>query len=280
MGGRVPTLKERQAFFEAFRRAVKGGPAKGDRSARPLQQLLILGHGSDLLYLGAQKLLKAIGRWADHARAGGRPPTQHRVCRTRYARAFQKCLDHWGWTPVPGQWAAQGRQVLDLQASYKDREKAFHDLRSAWRCTRLEEWLKSPRRDAIGRSESAPRLGLWTGFVSWLLCFGHAVSCMCGGMSTDAKWTPRGPQRLTCECCGLAVVPSVDHVFWVCCAFAELRAQVPRPVSMLAARVGWSPNPEGGEVERLMMMGRIRHDEVKSRKKRFSWTKAWCACLP
>ena len=95
---------------------------------------------------------------------------------------------------------------------------------------------------------------------------------MCGGMSTDAKWTPRGPQRLTCECCGLAVVPSVDHVFWVCCAFAELRAQIPRPVSMLAARVGWTQNPDGGEIERLTMMGRIRHDEVKSRKNRFSWT--------
>ena len=104
---------------------------------------------------------------------------------------------------------------------------------------------------------------------------GHAVACMVGGCTTDARWTPRSGQlRFQCEFCGRHIVPSLRHVLWECEAFAHLRT-IPEPVSRLRARLGWTERAlaRSHEDALICQMGRIRQAEVESRRQRASWAR-------
>ena len=109
------------------------------------------------------------------------------------------------------------------------------------------------------------------------LCAGLSGDCIavaCGGFSTDARWTPRGPQRERCADCDRATVPSVEHIFWHCRreAFSCLRS-FPKPRSRFRARLGWSPVPLRGIDEKafLRQLGAIRAEETLRRRYRPAW---------
>ena len=113
-------------------------------------------------------------------------------------------------------------------------------LRDFWRVSEVGAWLAHvSRRDCA----IAPAAGLRVGpsLVRRLRALaqeqdGEGIAVMCGGASTDAKWTPSGPVLHVCHACREAVVPSFDHVFWRCSFFSPLRV-LPRPSSLLALRL-------------------------------------------
>ena len=278
-GGRVPTPKEGDAYRNAFRLAVKGCAQKFDRSSRDLQQLLLLGHHSDLAFLACQRLLKAMGRWSKLLEAQGRNPLLFNVKDSALAQGINSCLSAWGWTPKRRSWAEWGRGncTWSLRFSPALQNRAAHQLRDAWRLHRLKEWLGHPaRRDShLARScrvRASPELVVYLRRLASKVD-GHAISTMIGGLSTDARWCPAGPQRDHCAICHSHVTPSVEHVFWQCPFFDEIRCQQP-PRSALARRLGWSfPTDESDAhvVARLLMLGNIRCAEVKHRRQRSTW---------
>ena len=70
-----------------------------------------------------------------------------------------------------------------------------------------------------------------------------------------------------CPYCHEPVVPSIDHVLWVCRLFAALRV-LPRPVSDFAARLGWGPGTTlDSYLDLLQQMGNIRHEERALRRR-------------
>ena len=71
----VGTNSEAKSFRCSFRRAVKGTDASFDRSSRALQQVLLLGHTSELNLLGAQHAMTTLARWAAQVASRGQDPT-------------------------------------------------------------------------------------------------------------------------------------------------------------------------------------------------------------
>ena len=98
---------------------------------------------------------------------------------------------------------------------------------------------------------------------------GHALSTI-GGLSTDARWCPAGPQHDRCAICLCDVTPSVEHLLWHCPFFTDLRCQLP-PRSPLARRLGWYFPAVESHVDRVRMMGNIRCAVVKHRRHRSTW---------
>ena len=278
-GGRVPTQKESNSYRNAFRVAVKGCAQKFDRSSRDLQQLVLLGHHSDLAFLACQRLLKAMGRWSALLVAQGRNPLAFNVKDSALAQGLNSCLSAWGWTPKHRSWAGWGRGncTWNLHSTSALQNRASHQLREAWRLVRLKEWLGHPAR-IDSRLARASRVRASPALVVYLRRLaakvdGHALSTMIGGLSTDARWSPAGPQRDHCAICSSHVTPSVEHVFWQCPFFAEIRCQQP-PRSALARRLGWSfpiDESDAQVVARLLMLGNIRCAEVKQRRHRSTW---------
>ena len=274
-GGRPPTIPEADSYKAAFRRAVKGGEAKADRSSRPLQQVLLLGHTSDLAFIGTQRLLCALGRWANVLRRRGQDFRRFRLRASTLGAAITSTLHEWGWSPRRG-WAVWGGRDHEwsLEKPLHEQRKAAHQLRDVWRIAKLKEWLAhSTRRDAdLARQEGIlPDLRLLKRLRHLATKVdGHGVGVMCGGFSTDAKWSPMGAVRDMCHDCGRAVTPAVEHKMWECEQNSRLRT-VSRPQSAVAARLGWCALAQGREEDRIHMMGRVRAADVAARKNRPSW---------
>ena len=96
------------------------------------------------------------------------------------------------------------------------------------------------------------------------------IDWRCG---TDARWCQAGPKHDHCDICASHFTPSVEHVFWQCPFFNEIRCQQP-PRSALARRLGWffpTHERDAHVVGRLLMLGNIRCVEVKQRRHRFTW---------
>ena len=95
---------------------------------------------------------------------------------------------------------------------------------------------------------------------------GEAAAVLVGGMSTPATvHAAVRPQH--CPYCHEPVVPSIDHVLWVCRLFAALRV-LPRPVSDFTARLGWGPGMTLDScLDLLQQMGNIRHEEHTLRRR-------------
>ena len=75
---------------------VKGCADKFDGSSRDLQQLLLLGHHSDLVFVACQRLLKAMGRWSNLLLSQGRNPLHFRVKGSAIVQGLNACLSVWG----------------------------------------------------------------------------------------------------------------------------------------------------------------------------------------
>ena len=148
--------------------------------------------------------------------------------------------------------------------------KMLHHFRESWRSWQFNSWLQNrQRRDsAIGRElnlQYSEHIGsLLKGLVKRVS--GEAAAVLVGGMSTPATvHAAVRPQH--CPYCHEPVVPSIDHVLWVCRLFAALRV-LPRPVSDFAARLGWGPGMTLDScLDLLQQMGNIRHEEHTLRRR-------------
>ena len=276
LNGRLPADAERKSYIASFRAAVKGRDAQYDRASRPLQRALQLGHASDMLFISAHRALAALGRWADGERMAGRDPARVRIQNTQVGGLLSRALPKWGWR-MGRQWGVFACEAgtLSLRSAAQVRGRGLRLLRESWRLTQFRSWLQSDRIDAeVARAEGLVinrRLVARLHKLAMKLP-GHAVACMVGGCSTDARWTPSGAIRDWCELCGKAETPSLKHVMWRCSALAHLRS-IPEPASALRARLGWSARALGrGRDEALLLqMGCIREAEAASRSKRAAW---------
>ena len=99
---RQPTKQDLRRFTEVFRCAVKGSEAKGDRSCRDLQKLLLWGHSADLAVFSALRLMKVAARWARYhvEKLGQRPPLEN-LSSSRLFRVLSSGLPS-GWQVGPG----------------------------------------------------------------------------------------------------------------------------------------------------------------------------------
>ncbi|CAE7248115.1 kdelr1 [Symbiodinium sp. CCMP2592] len=140
--------------------------------------------------------------------------------------------------------------------------------RESWRLAQFRSWLQSDRIDAeVARADD---LVITRHLVARLHKLamklpGHAVACMAGRCSTDARWTPSGAIRDRCELCGKAETPSALR--WRTCE-ASLE-----PASALGGRLGWCARAlgRGRDEAVLLQMGSIREAEAASRSKRKAW---------
>ena len=275
LNGRVPDAAELSWYYSTFRKAVKGGDAKGDRSSRDLQKLLLLGHTADLSVVAACRVLKAAARWASYKFRIGQDPQSAALMKARPVRALDSCLPApWKSSGSWGRWT-NGQATWNILAESAEQKRAEHEVRESWRLTRLQRWLAANRNDArdarneglIASSALIKRLRMIAGQVD-----GHGVSIMCGGFAPDARWTPAGPIRDMCHDCMQPIAPHTKHVMWDCVAHAHLRT-VCAPASALAQRLGWgSPDTPAKEcVKTLQVMACIRAADVAGRRKRAPW---------
>ncbi|CAE7676109.1 xynB [Symbiodinium sp. CCMP2592] len=281
--GRELTKDQCRKYQEAFRCAVKGSESAYDRASRPLQQVITLSHRSDMQLVAAQAVLRTLGRWTKGMVKRGAAPTEVDVRASAIGKALERTLAAWAWSRNPRRWGQWGKRaaVWSLTAPKQEQRKAKHALRESWRLCKVSEWLEHPKRRD---SELARNAGVVASpaLVKRLHRIaqdselgGHELSIMSGGMSTDARWCPAGTQRSRCEDCGQDLCPSVDHILWDCpCSdYASLRL-LPKPRSVIRARLGWSPAPLRTIREELQMikqLGSIRAAEVQRRRQRVTW---------
>ena len=273
---RQPTKQDLRRFTEVFRCAVKGSEAKGDRSCRDLQKLLLLGHSVDLAVFSALRLMKVAARWARYhvEKLGQRPPLEN-LSSSRLFRVLSSGLPS-GWQVGPGPGMCSCAAVTwDIMAPTPAQERAAHELRDSWRLSLLHSWREADRNDSrAARAEGLQidkpllkRLRSWARQAS-----GHGVSVLTGGFSPDAVWTPAGGVRGFCYSCSQAITPHTRHVMWECPAH-DARRTVTMPVSGLAQRLGWCGQAEGAGVvlQRLGVMAAIRQADVRGRGSRPLW---------
>ena len=277
IGGLPLTQKVRSRFAADFRLAVIPRGAGGDRSSRELQRVLLLSHRSDLSLMSLQSTVGALSRWAALKVQHGSDPTQVRLERTPLGSAIAKEFSRFGWALRARRWGVFGDdayRVWDVRASRALQDKAAHLLRDSWRVLELKAWLAHrTRRDSAVARAAGLRVG--PTLVRRLRALaqnqtGDGIAVMCGGASTDAKWTPSGPIFHVCHACGEATVPSLCHVFWSCSFFSPLRG-LPCPSSLLAQRLGWGVRTDARDADRIAQMGSIRNAEWGSRRSNPAW---------
>ena len=84
LGGHVPTKSAVNSLLASSWRAVKSSPS--DHESVHLQQMLLLGHCSDLLYVSVQRALRALHKWRNRHPYFPKPgqlqlPPMSRPCR-------------------------------------------------------------------------------------------------------------------------------------------------------------------------------------------------------
>ena len=225
LSGRCLSSAEKQRFGFAFRLAVKGqGVGPADRSSRPLQRVLVLGHCCNLGLLGVQKTLGALARWTRLSRGLGKDPTRCDLAGSQVGQALVSELRALGWGAVRNEWgafcSADAAHYWRLEDPLQSQKRAGHFLRTSWRVAQFNGWLAHPsRRDAqVARAvgvQVTPDLVERVRKVS-ALQDGHGLSVMCGGFSTDARWSPAGPIRDSCRDCLGPQCPAIEHVGWHC----------------------------------------------------------------
>ena len=274
--GKRPSAQELSQYGDTFRRAVKGSDAKGDRSSRELQRVLLLGHTADLALVAIQRLLKAAARWARYRSFLGLRPSDQSLVASRPFRALRGCLPSgWQLCLQTGQ-CSNGQVTWSAPSSAGQQDKVSHELRESWRLQQLRTWLSSGRNDAV--AARAQGLVVDCALVKRLralaspLC-GHGVAIMTGGFSPDAIWTPSGGIRGHCFSCSQNITPFSRHVMWECPSHDSLR-EVAVPSCPLAQRLGWGKDVEPKEVvlARLGVMANIRRADIRGRRHRAPWS--------
>eukprot|EP00438_Fugacium_kawagutii_P012724 Skav223403 [mRNA] locus=scaffold1855:5282:6700:- [translate_table: standard] len=257
-------------FAKAFREAVKGGESRGDRSARNLQKVFLLGHTSDLAFVACTRLMNAIRRWTRARSRQGLPAPDLHAESQPLLRTLGQMLETWNWRPAGwGRWQGPSG-TFDVRCSLQESLKSLHQVRTDWRLKQIQLWTNMKRIDAV----IARNLQFGEATIEKLrkiakqtCCDGIAV--MCGG-----AWSPaverfgdnRGVIHHTCPYCLNMVVPDLDHIFWTCDSFAHCRSIGPPNNSPLARRLGW--DDVLGEKQCLLLinqMAAIRRAEVRLR---------------
>ena len=256
LGGRVPSIAEVSSFRTLARCAVKG--YEGGHESVDLQQVLLLGHTSDLLFVSVQRVLKAFHVWrASH-------PLVPAVRPSGFLSCFSRAVSRLGGAVVGpgvfrfGSFAWDSSSPVGFVSGYA------HCLRQFWRLSRARVWLNSQRNDARIARES--NLVLTSSLLDRLrqvslTVDGHARQVMCGGLSTTAHSS--APPNF-CFCCSQNVVQSTDHIWWHCPPFSHLRV-VPRPSSSCVARLGWGGG--GANPNIIRQLGAIRHSFLALKRK-------------
>ena len=69
----------------------------------------------------------------------------------------------------------------------------------------------------------------------------HIAAVLCGCVVSDALLESNQGEEVstTCGHCGEQHVPTLDHMYWVCKANADLRQGFPIPTADLTRRLGW-----------------------------------------
>ena len=146
--GRPCTQAQLSEFTKCFRESVRGSENRGDRSSRPLQQVFLLGHTSDLSLVACSRFMNALNRWTLFRLKRGWlvpslrasiPPVMQYV--SSFLAEWGRRLDGWGsWSGPSG--------LFDVRNSKQRNLKAMHDLRTDWRLTQMQKCQESDRIDA------------------------------------------------------------------------------------------------------------------------------------
>ena len=256
---------EPSAWRVLFRKACMGG--QHGRASRNLELLARWGHRGDLSFLATQRVLATLCSWWERFGIEMMFPLPD----LRILRKVNVEMRRWCWTPRQwGVWEHASGVLLDIRSQPALFGKMLHHFRESWRSWQFNSWLQNrQRRDsAIGRElnlQYSEHIGsLLKGLVKRVS--GEAAAVLVGGMSTPATvHAAVRPQH--CPYCHEPVVPSIDHVLWVCRLFAALRV-IPRPVSDFTARLGWGPGMTLDScLDLLQQMGNIRHEEHTLRRR-------------
>ena len=255
LGGHFPTKKSCKRLHKQYVHAVKGFHHKESQTSRELQQVFLLGHGSDFLLTSSLRALKALCKWRE------RNPAVLLPQNSPFIKLLTRAMTELGCT-IEGPASYRFHDsVWSSETPLAWCDRLGHLLRNHWRKRKMETWLQSQRNDAeIARGlplNITPKLvdDLHTACKS---LDGWELSVMAGGVSCEAKWQSRD----SCRFCQKAVCPSTWHLFWECQAFGHLR-RFAAPENMLVARVGWGN--EGVVTHWLKQMAQIRKAAVKLR---------------
>ena len=252
------------------------------RSSPHLRQLLVLGHGSDLIFAVVTKYMSALARWYKYRQPDNSLLQRFQRHSADVWRAVKKHLYTWGWQEQEwGHWAVPREVHFQITMSKEHRAVSLHHLRQSWRKANLFEWLDSERNDAqvalnVGLDEN-----IHDGLVDSLrkvykqLNTPHEKAVITGGMHTAASTRWGGTQEIVdeegnmcCPDCGQAQHPTLEHVFWYCNSYDHLRTVAP-PSCPLARRLGWSHDTSVSQsLSLLRQMGKIREAEVINRMRR------------
>ena len=230
LGGHVPTKDYVSCLLRSVRQAVKG--STGGHESVDLQQVFLLGHSSDLLYVSVQRALKALHKWRSTRAPQGLRPSSFLTCLSRAVARLG------GSVPELGQ-VRFGDTTWDTSSPLGFAPAFAHNFRKVWRVRLFGRWLTSTRRDAgvareSGVAASADLLSRLRAFSAQAT--GHERQVLCGGVSVEAH---RRPLPTRCSLCLSDCVPSTEHVLWSGSCFQSLRA-LPQPRDPCLARLGWS----------------------------------------
>ena len=256
LGGYFPNQTFIKSLKNNFFLATKGSLDDDSQTSRQLLQVFLFGHTCDLIYISAQKALRALCKWhSKHSDVQISADSSFIKLLTRAMNmlnceivsvgAFQFGDTRWSFqTPV--EWC----------------ERLSHHFRTWWRTQTMQHWLSSHRNDA--QLARASGLTLSQKFVEQIHLQtrdldGHQCSIASGGFVSAAKWETKD----FCEFCNDPICPSTEHVMWFCSRFSSLRLH-PKPQCGLTARLGWGPR--GISLPVVQQMGLIRASAVKLRK--------------
>ena len=247
LGGHVPTKSAVNSLLASSRRAVKSSP--GGHESAHLQQMLLLGHCSDLLYVSVQRALRALHKWRN------RHPYFPNLVNSSLLQCLGRAVCRLGGSVVsPGSFRF-GDFTWDTTTPFGFAPNFAHCLRQFWRASLFNRWLGSSRRDAVlarstGLSSSMSLIDRLRGVAQTI--DGHSRQIMAGGLTTEAH---SSPIPTDCSCCNQAVVPGTDHILWSCPTFDSYR-RYSRPPDELEARLGWGQN--GPKQHLIIQTGQIR----------------------
>jgi hypothetical protein len=277
LSGRPPTQAECQTHYRNCTKAVRGPGLGVGRASPHLRRVFLLGHTADLKFYALSRLLGAVARWRRFRSAacpsGWSPDTQ---------ALANSCLSGFGWAArrygVGPLRRAPDVLPFRFDSPIRDRSKALHDLRQAWRLSQVRAWVRTDRRDAAA-ARTAPALSLPV-IDAARTASGHlngwAVAVMTGNAAAAAVDFDSRSVLQSCPHCGLEVVPCLEHVFWSCPAFAHLRIAFPAPPPHpLLRRLGWGALGTTSKtlISLLEQLGRIHEHQLRARLRDSVWSR-------
>ena len=251
-----------------FRKAVFGHSGSredrlsgcpNDRAPPLLQQLLILGHMSDIRFVITTRWLSTVSRWLAF-RAFSRAKLEDvKPHLTIPVGEATKQLRLWGFQETNwGVWRDDRDHQFSFDMPKPHREAAMHFLRHGWRKFKLRSWPATIRNDAAAARHTGLGGAIDNQLIDKLRALfksavgSHERGVILGSMRTSASVPgvilgPRILGALTVRMplenmsCGSVQRP----------AYAHLR-RLPPPACELGQRLGWSPSLSRTESQKLV----------------------------